>query len=100
MDALGILSCGYCGTCAKEVIRSVRYLPFEEDGLWYRKVKPGEEIVKGQILGHTEDCFGNILQEYTAKEDGIVLYGNGGLKAAKGHLAAAYGRNAYREALP
>lgn len=100
MDALGILSCGYCGTCAKEVIRSVRYLPFEEDGLWYSKVKPGEEIVKGQILGHTEDYFGNILQEYTAKEDGIVLYGNGGLKAAKGHLAAAYGRNAYREALP
>jgi hypothetical protein len=72
---------------------------FTEDGLWYRSVKPGDEISKGQVLGHTEDCFGNVLREYRAEEDGIVLYGNGGLKAAKGHLAVAYGRNAYREVL-
>ena len=86
-------------TCEKELIRRARYISFTEDGLWYRSVKPGDEISKGQVLGHTEDCFGNVLREYRAEEDGIVLYGNGGLKAAKGHLAVAYGRNAYREVL-
>ena len=99
MDALGILSCEQCETCRKEMIRSVCYLRFKEDGLWYRKAEPGEEIAKGQVLGHTEDCFGNVLREYTAEEDGIVLYGNGGLKASKGNLAVAYGRNAYRQVL-
>ena len=83
----------------KELIRRAHYVSFTEDGLWYRSVKPRDEISKGQVLGHTEDCFGNVLREYRAEEDGIVLYGNGGLKAAKGHLAVAYGRDAYREVL-
>lgn len=98
-DALGILSCLHYETCEKELIRRAHYISFTEDGLWYRSVKPGDEISKGQVLGHTEDCFGNVLREYRAEEDGIVLYGNGGLKAAKGHLAVVYGRNAYREVL-
>ncbi|MEE3462120.1 MAG: succinylglutamate desuccinylase/aspartoacylase family protein [Lachnospiraceae bacterium] len=98
-DALGILPCRHYETCEKELIRRARYISFTEDGLWYRSVKPGDEISKGQVLGHTEDYFGNVLREYRAEEDGIVLYGNGGLKAAKGHLAVAYGRNAYREVL-
>ena len=96
---MGILPCRHYETCEKELIRRARYISFTEDGLWYRSVKPGDEISKGQVLGHTEDCFGNVLREYRAEEDGIVLYGNGGLKAAKGHLAVAYGRNAYREVL-
>jgi len=46
----------------------------EENGYWIPTVKPGEMIKKGDLIGHTEDLFGCVLQRYYAGQNGVVLY--------------------------
>lgn len=78
-------------TAEKHVFVDAVYLEAEEEGLWHCQVKPGDSVKEGQLLGHTEDFFGNILHEYRAKADGIVFYHCCGLSVTAGRNLIAYG---------
>ncbi len=43
-------------------------------GCWYPCVGLEEEVKKGQKIGEIRDCFANVLCEYYAPRDGVVLY--------------------------
>ncbi len=49
-------------------------LDAEQTGCWYPCVAMGEEVKKGQKLGEIRDCFTNVLGEYFAPQDGVMLY--------------------------
>ncbi|WKN42857.1 M14 family metallopeptidase [Tunicatimonas pelagia] len=50
------------------------YVKSSVQGIFYSDYKAGDEIKKGDIVGYTTDEFGNILEEYKAPKDGIILY--------------------------
>ncbi|MBQ6603300.1 MAG: succinylglutamate desuccinylase/aspartoacylase family protein [Eubacterium sp.] len=62
-----------------------------ESGLWYPAKKPGDRVVKGEVLGQIKDVFGTVLYTYTAKDDGVLLYQTASLGIEKGHPMVAYG---------
>ena len=78
--------------CEKKIITKAVYLEAEEQGLWYPAVLEGCEVREGQLLGHTEDFFGNTIKEYRAQMDGTVFYYSGSLAVKKGSALVAYGR--------
>ena len=45
-----------------------------EEGCWYPNIKLEDQVKKGEKVGETRDFFGNVLREYRADEDGIILY--------------------------
>ncbi|MCR5795694.1 MAG: succinylglutamate desuccinylase/aspartoacylase family protein [Solobacterium sp.] len=97
LNALGILPCTDTEVCDKKVIRKAVYLTAEEDGIWFPAVREGQHVEKGQVLGHTEDFFGDPLRTYHAEDSGIILYYTSGLRAKKGSSLAAYSLDAYTE---
>lgn len=78
-------------TVEKHIFVKSLYLEAEEDGVWYSKVTPNAKVKKGQLLGRTEDFFGNVLREYYAEADGIVFYHCCGLSVKAGRNLVAYG---------
>lgn len=44
------------------------------DGCWYAFRKLEDRVKKGEVLGEIRDFFGNVLGEYKAEEDGVLLY--------------------------
>ena len=42
--------------------------------LSYRDYKAGDIVKKNDVVGHTTDEFGHILEEYKSTKDGIILY--------------------------
>ena len=91
LHALGIYSYEEMEHKEKVILRKMIYQTAEEDGLWFPEITEGARVRKGDLLGRTEDFYGNLLQEYKAVEDGIVMYYTCGLRAAKGHSLVAYG---------
>lgn len=75
----------------KHVLVKTVYLEAEESGLWYCEVEPGDMVDKGQLLGRTEDLYGNVIHEYYAQADGIVFYHCCGLSVRPGRNLVAYG---------
>lgn len=58
--------------------QQIEYMNFpwvrsEHIGCWYPKVKIGDTIEKGQVIGEVKDYFGNLLSEIKAVESGFVL---------------------------
>jgi predicted deacylase len=45
-----------------------------QTGCWYASVKEGDRVVKGQKTGEIRDFFARTLGEYSASQDGLVLY--------------------------
>ena len=77
--------------CEPKVYERVIYQESEKAGLWYPAIKEKDQLKKGQLLGRLEDMFGEVLQEYYAKGDGVVFYYTAGLSLKKGYLLASYG---------
>ena len=75
----------------QRIYRKTIYLDAREQGLWYPAVKADEKIQKGQLIGHTEDFFGNERESYRAEADGRIFYFTDALAAPKGSFLAAYG---------
>ena len=98
LDRLGVLSHEYEAT-GHVFMQKAEYPVFMENGLWYPAVTAGEEIRKGQLLGYTEDIRGNLLNRYTAVDDGIVLYYHSGLRAAIGEPLGAYALKSHMKAI-
>lgn len=46
----------------------------DQKGLWYPNIIPGDLVKFGDKLGEIRDFFSNILGEYYAPQDGIMLY--------------------------
>jgi len=53
---------------------SQTYIDSNVQGIFYSKYKAGDVVKKGDIVGHTTDLFGSIIEEYKAPTSGIVLY--------------------------
>ncbi|WP_143153487.1 M14 family metallopeptidase [Desulfitobacterium chlororespirans] len=77
--------------CAKTVFEQTIYLTCQEQGLWYPAIKEDQVVEKGQLLGHTEDIWGNALHEYRAESRGRVFYYTSGLAVNEGDPLVAYG---------
>lgn len=43
------------------------------DGVFFKNVDSGKFVNKGDLLGHTEDYFGNKLEEYYAEKSGLLF---------------------------
>lgn len=74
----------------KEIIQAV-YDEAEVNGFWYPMIKPGQAVLKGDLLGEICDLEGNILKQYKAQLDGEVLYHTTALGIKKGDPLIAYG---------
>lgn len=44
------------------------------DACWIPFLTAGSQVLVGDLIGRTEDIFGNILQEFCAEESGVLLY--------------------------
>lgn len=53
---------------------SQTYIKATVQGIFYSRYKAGDVVKKGDVVGHTTNAFGNIIEEYRAPKDGIVLY--------------------------
>ncbi|MEO0331922.1 MAG: succinylglutamate desuccinylase/aspartoacylase family protein, partial [Bacteroidota bacterium] len=53
---------------------SQTYVKSSVQGIFYSDYKAGDQVKKGDIVGYTTDEFGNILEDYKAPKDGIILY--------------------------
>lgn len=67
------------------------YLDADASGRWYAFVTREDKVQKGQKLGEIRDLFGNVLHEYYAKFDGVVLMVVATLAIKKGNPIIAYG---------
>lgn len=63
----------------------------EQEGCWYAFKNLEERVKKGEVLGEIRDFFGNVLQQYAAEEDGILLYVVTSLAITKGDPLTAIG---------
>lgn len=55
-------------------LNSQTYVKATISGIFYSEYKAGDIVKKDEIVGHTTDEFGNILEKYKAPKDGIILY--------------------------
>lgn len=60
-------------------------------GCWYPCVVPDEQVKAGQKVGEIRDLFGEVLESYTAPQDGVVLYVISSLPVEEGDPIIAYG---------
>ena len=67
------------------------YLRSPQPGLWLPSVSVGQTITVGQKLGLITDFFGNILENFTTRKNGLVLYGLQALSANAGDILLALG---------
>lgn len=92
LQHLGICKLGEKKTTDyQKVYKKTIYLDAEENGLWYPAVALEQKVKKGELLGHTEDFFGNTEKCYYAEGNGTVLYYTDGLSVPKGSFLMAYG---------
>lgn len=78
-------------TKRQKVFKDAIYLSSFEQGLWYPSVKLEQRFKKGEMLGKTEDFFGNPISTYFAEADGTVLYYTNGLSVPDNSFLIAYG---------
>lgn len=62
-----------------------------QTGCWYPSVKVGQIVKKGEKLGEIRDFFAQHLGEYTAPQDGIVLFVVSSLAINEGDPIVAMG---------
>lgn len=74
-----------------QVMDQFVWMSSEHDGYYYPQVAVGDEVRKGQDLGHVSDFQGNVLQPLSAGLDGIVLFLVTSLAMNKGDPLLAIG---------
>lgn len=77
-------------------IYEAEYIEALNSGCWICYVKAGETIKEGQKLGEVMDFFGNIVDTYYAKYDGIVLYHTVAFSVTESSSLIAYGKDPNR----
>ena len=79
------------GFAAQIELAHTVYEESETDGFWYCTPKAGERIHAGKVIGELRDFEGNLIKEYRAKEDAIVMYKTVALGVREGDPLIAYG---------
>lgn len=77
--------------CKQYILSPMEDLLSDAEGIWYPAVAVDQKVKKGQLLGHLEDVWGNLVKEYYAQEDGVILYYTTALPIKKGHMLVSYG---------
>jgi predicted deacylase len=89
----------YLGVIEEEVkdlgevvhIHRMKGLNAGKTGLWYSKVVTNQEVKKNEKVGEIKDYFGNVLEEYFAPDDGVILYTVSSLAINEGDPIIALG---------
>lgn len=69
------------------------YLEAGFDGRWFPAAKPGEKVREGAPLGEIRSWLsGEVLAQYSAPFDGVVLYETVSLSVRKGGALVAFGK--------
>ncbi|SHG28361.1 succinylglutamate desuccinylase/aspartoacylase family protein [Flagellimonas flava] len=50
------------------------YIDSNVNGIFYSEFKAGDTVEKGDVVGHTTNVFGKVLEEYKAPKSGVILY--------------------------
>ena len=75
----------------QKIFKEAIYLYAEEQGLWYPQIQRGQMIDQGELIGYSEDFFGDRMKSYYAEEAGTVLYYTNALSAPENSFLIAYG---------
>ncbi|MCP2025307.1 putative deacylase [Flavobacterium sp. HSC-32F16] len=67
------------------------YVKSDFKGLFYSKLKSGDEVKKGQEIGYITDEFGNEIQKINSTAEGIILYKTGTPPVNKGETLFCIG---------
>jgi len=51
-----------------------KYIFAHKQGLWRSYVRAGDTVYRGDLLAELYDIFGRLIHQYTAKQDGVILY--------------------------
>ncbi len=89
----------FLGTLEGEVVENLgvqfmdqmTVLKAQHDGCWYPFKALEEEVKKGEKIGEIRDFFGQVLSEYFAETDGLLLYLVTSLAITEGDPLAAIG---------
>ena len=60
------------------------------EGFWYPSCQSGQHVLAGQKLGEVRDWFDNVLEEYFAPADLLIIYQRSTLSVTKGASLVAY----------
>ena len=78
------------GENQREIEKAV-YLEAPANGFWYPKIKEGQFVEKGELLGELQDLDGKLLEQYYAESRGVILYYTLSLGVRKDDPLVAYG---------
>lgn len=86
----------YTGECdavteKQQLISPMEDLLADAEGIWYPAIEVDQVVKKGQLLGHLEDVWGNMVKEYFAEEDGVILYYTTALPIKPDYMLISYG---------
>lgn len=90
LRALGVLT-GEVISHKVTFLKKMAVIVAEQEGCWYAFKKLEEKVKKGDTLGEIRDFFGNVLSEYKAEDEGVLLYVVTSLAITKGDPLAAIG---------
>ncbi len=90
LRSLGVLE-GKVNSTEVTYLKKMTVMNAEHEGCWYAFKNLEEEVKKGDALGEIRDFFGNVLGEYKAEEDGVLLYVVTSLAITKGNPLTAIG---------
>ncbi|MGN1014055.1 MAG: M14 family metallopeptidase [Butyricicoccus sp.] len=71
-------------------VGTVIYKDASHTGCWYPTKRAGDRVTKGELLGTVRDYCGNVLEEYFAEQDGLVLYQTASLQVLENGPMIAY----------
>lgn len=81
------------GSKKKILYRNMHFYEAKKEGLWYPQFQLKKNVRKGTVLGEIKSLTGQVLQTFTAKEDGRLLWWKEGMAARKGDVLVAVGYN-------
>jgi predicted deacylase len=58
----------------QQLVDRFLWLRSSDEGWWEPVVAAGDAVSSGGVLGVVKDLFGQVLEEITAPEDGVVLF--------------------------
>ncbi len=74
MRLLGMMAPSWSGPEKRPLsIRKGGKIMAETGGIFHSRVKPGEQVVKDDLLGEVKDIWGDVLQKVTAPTDCMIL---------------------------
>ncbi|MEQ8361236.1 MAG: M14 family metallopeptidase [Cyclobacteriaceae bacterium] len=72
-------------------LKKMAVMTAEQEGCWHAFKNLEDKVKRGEALGEIRDFFGNVLGEYKAEEDGVLLYVVTSLAITKGDPLTAIG---------